>query len=145
MNHRQRNATLVFLQASDERRVFSARPHVSNFLILHHESSCIWIFYAFFCFPVASTNLIYDLFSSTLSKYKGTTERKSARPLSSIMCCEKQHTLGKAVLILRLFQLSESPFHINTCKRDALLHTCCLFVFFFVFCAHHQKNSPSNH
>lgn len=48
MNHRQRNATLVFLQASEERRVFSARPHVSNFLILHHESSCIWIFYVFF-------------------------------------------------------------------------------------------------
>lgn len=130
MNHPQRNATLVSLQASDERSVFSARPHVSNFLILHHESSCIWIFYVF-CFPVASTNLSYDLFSSTLKKYETTTERKSATPLSSTVCSEKHHSWELSVDISIVSTLVKSfPYRHVVIMTEMLL---CLFVFFLVF------------
>lgn len=65
-------------------------PDSAPWIILH-----LFCFLCVFCFPVASTNLGYDLFSSELSKNKTKIERKSALPLSSIVCCEKQCTLGK--------------------------------------------------
>lgn len=105
-------------------------PDSAPWIILH-----LFVFLCVFCFPVASTNLGYDLFSSEFSKNKTKIERKSALPLSSIVCCEKQCTLGKQCCHYD----RDAP--VDCFSAPYVAHMCCLFVFCLVFlCTPSEKS-----